>query len=713
VSNPVASVRFRVPDMDCPTCVAKIQGQLSRLDGVASVHGSPVARTLTVEHDPARAPAERLREEVRRLGYLAQTLDGNESPSAARTWSGRTARIAYASMLLFVVGGLIRLSGTSVIALRLPFAELRLYDLAWVASAVVGGWNFFPKGIRAARALALDMNFLMTVAILGAIAIGETPEAAAIAFLFAFAELLEGFAVDRARASVESLMDLAPATAVVVRDGEEWKVAASELRQGDLVVLRPGDRIPADAEVIDGASAVDQAAITGEPMPVDKSPGDQVFAGTINREGWIRVRVSRPAAQSTLARIVQLVEEAQQRKTRSERFIERFARWYTPAVAIAAVLVAAIPPVALGAEWQPWILRGLTLLVIACPCALVISTPVAVVSGMTAAARRGVLVKGGVHLETLADVGVVALDKTGTLTFGHPRVVSVHPVDGITSEEVLARAAAIESRSEHPLARAIVEAAAERGLLSGHYQVTDFMSMPGKGAQARVNGVPHTIGSGDLLEAPAGPPPAQLTGPGRTTITLGAGGRLAAWIVLADEPRDHAASAVDHLRRLGIGKIVMLTGDSEAAARDVGAAIGVDEVRAGLLPAGKAEAIRTLEAEHGAVAMVGDGVNDAPALAAARVGVAMGAAGSDVALETADVALMGDDLERLAYVLVLSRRTRRVIKQNVAAAIFVKLALVIGVPLGLVSLIAAVVIGDMGVSLAVTANALRLGSLRA
>jgi len=712
VSSPSASVRFRVPDMDCPSCVAKIQGRLTRLEGVTSVHGSPVARTLTIEHDPSRASAERLREEVGRLGYVAQTLGEGDPSSAARTWSGTKARIAYASMSLFALGGLAWLLGSRAVVLNLPFSQLRLFDLIWIASAVVGGWNFFPRGIRALRARSLDMNFLMTVAILGAIAIGETPEAAAIAFLFAIAELLESFAVDRARASVESLMDLAPATALVVRDGEERKIQAAELREGDLVILRPGDRVPADGEVVDGASTVDQAAITGESLPVEKGPGDPVFAATINREGWIRVRVARPAAQSTLARIVQLVEEAQGRKTRSERFIERFARWYTPCVALGAVLVAAVPPLLLGTAAEPWLLRGLTLLVIACPCALVISTPVAVVSGMTAAARRGVLVKGGIHLETLAEVRAVALDKTGTLTFGHPRVVAVHPVDGITAQEALARAAAVESRSEHPLARAIVEAAMERGLI-GSREVRDFQSTPGKGARARLDGVMHSVGSVDLLEVAPPEPPPELVGGGRTTVALGQEGRLVAWIALADEPREHAASAVGHLRRLGIERVVMLTGDAASTGQDVGAAIGVDDVRAGLLPEDKVDAIRALEAEHGAVAMVGDGVNDAPALAAARVGIAMGAAGSDVALETADVALMGDDLERLAYVLVLSRRTRNVIRQNVAAAIAVKLVLAAGVPLGLVSLIAAVVIGDMGVSLAVTANALRLGSVRA
>ncbi|HSM59664.1 MAG TPA: cation-translocating P-type ATPase, partial [Longimicrobiales bacterium] len=636
---PTVSVRLRVPDMDCPSCVAKIRGRLARLDGVAAVHGSPVARTLTVEHDPLRVGVQRLRDEVGQLGYLTQKIsDGPDLPARPATWSGRKARIAYASVALFLLGALVRALGVTPVVGRLPFAELRLPVLLWIASALVGGWNFFPKGVRAARALALDMNFLMTVAILGAIAIGETTEAAAIAFLFAIAELLESFAVDRAHASVEALMDLAPDSAVVVRDGVERKVAAAELLAGDLVVLRPGERVPADGEVEEGASAMDQAPITGESMPVEKRPGDPVFAGAINREGWVRVRVARPADQSTLARIVQLVEEAQSRKTRSERFIERFARWYTPAVAVGAVLVVVLPPLLAGAPWQPWILRGLTLLVIACPCALVISTPVAVVSGMTAAARRGVLVKGGVHLEAMATVRVVALDKTGTLTFGHPRVVGVHTTDGAGPDEALALAAAVESRSEHPLARAIVEAAQERGLAMRH-RVTDFVATPGRGAAARLDGVLHAVGSPDLLGPTAVAPPDEVAGAGRTVVAVATEGRVLAWIALADQPREQAADAVARLRALGVERIVMLTGDQASTAEGIGSAIGVDEVRAGLLPQGKVDVVEALGTTYGPVAMVGDGVNDAPALAAATVGIAMGAAGSDAALETADVAL--------------------------------------------------------------------------
>jgi Cd2+/Zn2+-exporting ATPase len=702
------AVKLRIPDMDCPSCVAKIQRHLGGLEGIDTVHGSPIARTLTVELHPELMPLDRVQEEVRRLGYLAQPLEDGSPEQPPKTWSGKQARIAYASIGLFVLGLALHFADVRPHIVSLPLHDLLLPDLFFVASALVGGWNFFPKGIRAARVLALDMNFLMTVAIVGAVLIGEYTEAAAIAFLFALAELLESYSVDRARASVEALMELAPDTATVIRDGQETKIPARDLLAGDEVILRPGERVPADGEVLDGSSALDQSPITGESMPVDKTPGDPVFAGSINRQGSIRVRIGRPADQSTLARIARMVEEAEANKTQSERFVERFARWYTPTVTVAAILLVIVPPLFFGAPLIPWILRGLTLLVIACPCALVISTPVAVVSGVTAAARRGVLIKGGVHLEALGDVRAIALDKTGTLTYGHPVVSSVHVVDGVGEDEALARAAAVESRSEHPLARAIREAADARGVRTD-FSVRDFVSIPGKGARAVLDGELHTVGRHDLVPGANASPPAAAVAEGGTVVGVFRDERLLAWIVLSDRPRAVAAQALASLRQRGIDWAVMLTGDSSQTADSVGRHIGVDEIHSGLLPEDKVEVIREMEARFGAVAMVGDGVNDAPALAAARVGIAMGAAGSDTALETADVALMGDDLARLPYLFELSRRARRVIRQNVATAVLVKAVLAVGVPLGLVSLITAVVVGDMGVSLAVTLNALRLG----
>jgi Cd2+/Zn2+-exporting ATPase len=708
-------IRFRVDRMDCPSCVAKIEGRLLKMDGVRSVQGSPVARTLTVEMDAGTVGPEELREAMGHLGYLAQALDEDSQPApAVATWSSREARIAYGSALLFALALLLRFAGVDPYVASLPLHELHLSDGVLVLAALVGGWNFFPKGIRAARALALDMNFLMTIAILGAVGIGEYVEAAAIAFLFAFAELLESYSVDRVRASVESLMELTPDSATLLRDGMELRVTAGELVLGDVVLVRPGERIPVDGTVVEGASAVDQAPITGESLPVDKVPGDGVFAGTVNQEGYLHIRVDREAGRSTLARIVHLVEEAESRKTRTERFVERFARWYTPAVTIGALLVVAVPTLVFAEPFTPWFVRGLTLLVIACPCALVISTPVAVVSGITAAARNGVLIKGGLYLEAMAEVRAVALDKTGTLTFGHPEVVQVLPRPGVTEDDLLLRAAAVERFSTHPVAVAILEAAEGRGL-HPHWEVTEFTSVTGMGARAELDGEEHRVGKPDLLlqlaaGASVSPPD---PGPGRSVIGVSRRGEVLGWIVISDRPRQAAVEVLSHLRGMGVRRVVMLTGDARESAEAVGREIGVSDVRAELLPEDKLAAIKELEAREGSVAMVGDGVNDAPALAAATVGIAMGAAGSDTALETADIALMGDDLDRLPYLLLLARRSRRVIRQNIGVAILVKAVLAIGVPLGAVSLIAAVLIGDMGVSLAVIFNALRLGRVRA
>jgi Cd2+/Zn2+-exporting ATPase len=705
------TLRFHVPDMDCPSCVGKIRGDLISLRGVFEVEGSPLSRTLTVNVDSGRVGHAAVQERVGRLGYTASLLleDRQPTPTSTTWWSGQ-ARIAYVSIALFCLGLLSRVVGPTTQLFSLPLHGIRVPDLFFLASAAVGGWNFFPKGIRAARALALDMNFLMTVAIVGALGIGEYPEAAAIAFLFALAELLESYSVDRARRSVEALMELAPETARVMRGGREVTVAADDLVAGDELMVRPGDRLAADGVVEEGVSAVDQSPITGESLPVEKSPGDEVFSGTINREGFLRVRVTRRASESALARIVELIESAEASRSRAELFVERFARYYTPAVTLGALLVVAVPTLFLGGAFVPWFVRGLTLLVIACPCALVISTPVTVVSGLTAAARNGVLIKGGIHLETMGGVKTLALDKTGTLTHGHLEVVSVLTAAGISGEEVLVRAAAVEVRSEHPVARAIVGAAKERRLKEWDGTLAGFQAVPGRGARALLDGEEHRVGkptfvTPDGSHAPLPPSPPKG---GETVVGVSRNGSLMAWITLSDRPRDGAREVVDHLHRVGVDRIVMVTGDDRATAETVGRAAGISDIRAGLLPEEKVEEIRSLGERYGSVAMVGDGVNDGPALAAASVGIAMGAIGSDVALETADIALMGDDLSLLPYVYTLSVRARRVIRQNIVVAIAVKGLLALGVPLGWVPLVAAVVVGDMGVSLAVTLNALRL-----
>jgi Cd2+/Zn2+-exporting ATPase len=698
-------LRLHVGDMDCSGCLSSITTHVRRIDGVHRVEGSVLNRTLSVTVDDARVAPGDLRREIAGLGYTAEMV-GGAPPRAPNPWLGAQARRVYAALGLALVGALTWIVAADVVLFSSSRYVIGAHGAWFAVSALVGGWNFFPKGFAAAKRLSLDMNSLMSVAIVGALLLGEFFEAASIAVLFSVAELLETYSVDRARASIESLMDLAPERAVVVRGGVEVTVAASDLAAGDELVVRPGDRIAADGTILHGTSAVDQSPITGESLPVEKAPGDAIFSGTINTAGHLRIRVDRPASESALAKIVRLVEEAEATKTQSERFVERFARFYTPTITIAAIAIAVGPPVLLGAPATLWITRGLTLLVIACPCALVISTPVAVVSGLTAAARHGVLIKGGVFLEALGSVTAFAFDKTGTLTVGRPTVRAIAVVAG-DERDMLARAAALERHSEHPLGRAIVEEADERGIEHTALEVTGFVAIAGEGARAVIDGQEHVIGRPSLF--PGERVPAGLQGGRHSLVGLSRGGALLGWIALADRQRDGAAEAVAGLRAEGIRQIVMLTGDNRETAEAIRVTVGLDEARAELLPADKLALLNDLEREHGGVAMVGDGVNDAPALAAATVGIAMGAAGSDAALQTADVALMGDDLRRLPYLVRLSRRARAVIRQNIAAAIAIKAILAIGVPLGYVSLITAVVVGDMGVSLAVTLNALRLG----
>ncbi len=705
----VSDVQLRVADMDCANCLRKIQGRLEKIDGVVAVDGSPVARTLSIRFEADRVDPERLREEVGRLGYAAHPLDGSGERSAT-TWGSKRARITYVAMFLFATGLVLRFSWTTPTLIAHPLHDIHVDDLFFVLAALVGGLNFFGKGWRSARMLSLDMSFLMTIAILGAVAVGEYLEAGAIAFLFSIAELLERFSVDRARASVEALIDLAPASARVLRGDEEIVVPADTLVVGDLVIVRPGECIPTDGRVESGVASVDQSAITGEFLPVERSVGDEVFAGSINQDGALHIRVDREAGKSTLARIIQLVEEAEAGKTKSERFVDTFARYYTPVVTVGAILVAFGPPLVADAPFVVWFIRGLTLLVIACPCALVISTPVAVVSGVTAAARSGVLIKGGTYLEAAGRVQVVAFDKTGTLTHGHPEVIDLRPAPGVDEAELLERAFAVEAGSEHPIGSSIRRAVHERGLDENGWKVTEFQTIPGKGARALLDDEEYWVGRPELFgEVGASAGVGELRSRGRTVVGVGRTDRFLGWISLGDGARDESTSAVSHLRDVGIEHVVMLTGDNKETADVVGQKLGVDRVYAGLLPEDKVDLVRALEAELGSVAMVGDGINDAPALAAATVGIAMGAAGSDTALEAADIALMGDDLETLPYLIDLSKRANRVIRQNVGAALLVKGILAVGVPMGWVSLVLAVVVGDLGVSLAVTANALRLG----
>ncbi len=706
-------LHLEIEGMDCPGCVATVERALTHVPGVVSANVALVTSSARVTIEPACEGREALVSAVREAGYgVAEEDDDGHCDDDHRRgvrWRGPRSLTVVSGIFFFagLAGQWIGLAWAVGPSTTLGTGSWLWADLLLLAAATVGAVGFLPAGIRATFRLSLDMNFLMSAAIIGAVCIGEYVEAAAIAFLFSLAELLEGYAVDRARRSIETLMSVAPDTATVQRDGQEVVVPAEEVVPGDCVVVRPGDRLAVDGRVTNGVSAVDEAAITGESMPVSKQIDDDVFAGTINREGYLEIEATRPASESTLARIVSLIEEAESNRAPSERFVQRFSKIYTPAVTVAAVLVTAIPTLIFGGDFDLWFLRGLTLLVIACPCALVISTPVAVVSAITSAARHGVLIKGGSFLEALGSTKVVAFDKTGTLTQGEPKVTEVVAFNGRTRDEVMMVSAALERHSRHPVAEAIVSHAGEQELPG----VDTFESVTGLGVQGRVGNVVYRVGRAEMFDLEIPERFDTLRADSRTSVLVGTESEIVGAIVVEDTVRPSARETVGALKALGI-RTVMLTGDDPATAERIAESVGVDAWHAELMPEDKVSLVETLEQDYGQVAMVGDGVNDAPALAAATVGIAMGARGTDTAIETADVALMGDDLTKMPYLMRLSRSSRGVIRQNVIASIIVKVGLAIGVVPGFVSLVVAVLAGDVGTSLGVTTNALRLAGVK-
>jgi Cd2+/Zn2+-exporting ATPase len=627
-----------------------------------------------------------------------------ESQSLWRRREAIFTGISGALLALGLVLSLLTLDPTLLVLFGRTFA---LSTVLYLASVLFGAYHFARKGLYALKTLSLGINFLMSLAILGAIVIEEYVEAASLAFLFSLAELLEEFSVERARRSLRELIKLAPREARVRRNGEELLCPIEEIAVGEVCIVKPGERIALDGQVLSGSSFVNQAPITGESVPVEKRPGDEVFAGTINYDGYLEITVTKRAKDTTLARIIHLVEEAEAQKAPSERFVDRFARYYTPGVVLVALLVATVPAIFFGAAFSEWFSRALALLVIACPCALLISTPVSIISAITSAARHGVLIKGGVYLEELGQIQTIVFDKTGTLTTGQLTVTDIIPTDSISPTEVLRIAAALERKSQHPIAQAIVRAYEERAAGEPLPDAQEFTSLTGQGVQAKLDGTLYRVGRLQLFNADG----LALASQAKTVIGVGTPDRLLGLIALADSIRPQAHQTVQRLKDLGID-VVMVTGDNEAAARAVAQHVGITHYHAGVFPDQKVHEIEHLRSEYGRVAMVGDGVNDAPALAAASVGIAMGAVGSDAALETAHVALMGDDLSKLPYLIELSRRTRRVIQQNIFFSILTKLTLGLGVFPGYVTLVLAVLVGDMGASLAVTGNALRLARVK-
>ena len=615
--------------------------------------------------------------------------------------------------ILTAVSGLFGLSG---LALQLwtgesesvPIASIVLYSIGIVAGLLM----VLPKAWRSLVSLRPDMNLLMSVAVIGAVLIGEWFEGATVAFLFSFSLLLESWSVGRARRAIASLMDLSPPTAHLRGEaGDVNDVAPADVPVGSTVVVRPGEKIPLDGRVLSGISGVNQAPITGESVPVEKEADDEVFAGTINGDGLLEIETTKAADDTTLARIIKMVGDAGSKRAPSEKWVEKFAAIYTPVVMIVAFLMLVIPPLVFGGEWSVWLYRSLVLLVIACPCALVISTPVSVVAALAAAARNGVLIKGGVFIEVPAHLKAIAMDKTGTLTRGEPTVVDVVPMNGHDEAELLLRAGALELNSNHPLARAIVEEAKRRELQL--VPAGEFETIQGKGAAGIINGKPFWLGSHRYLEQRRQETPEvheqleSMTEAGRTVVVVGNDEHVCGFITLADAIREETRDAIRQLHQAGVEQLVMLTGDNEGTAKAIAKEAGIDEVHAELLPEDKVVAVERLVKQYEHVAMIGDGVNDAPALARASLGLAMGAAGSDAAIETADIALMSDDLSKLPWLIHHSRRTLSIIRQNIAFSLAVKALFVVLTFAGFASLWAAIA-ADMGASLLVIGNGLRL-----
>jgi Cd2+/Zn2+-exporting ATPase len=714
-------LEFKIRGMDCAEEVDVLRREVGPLVGGESRLTFDILRGKMRVQAHSASVSDIIRV-VGKTGMQAELWmeerEAERSPDAKVTFRNGRSIVTVSSGALTLAGFLVHgmLSGNFVEAFgseglgqvhHVPLVARLIYLVA----IVVGGWYVAPKALFALRRLRPDMNLLMTVAVIGAALIGEWLEAALVTFLFALSLALEAWSVGRARRAVEALLDLAPPTVRVLSDGREIEMAADKVSPGSVFLVKPGDRIALDGEVLQGNSEVNQSPITGESVPVLKEQGMHVFAGTINGDGALEIRSTKIASDTTLAHIIQMVGAAQAKKAPSEQWVEKFARYYTPIVFISATLVFLVPPVLLGRDWQEWTYRALVLLVIGCPCALVISTPVSIVAALAAAARNGVLIKGGAYVEAPARLKAIAMDKTGTLTEGRPRVSQVFPEPGVSERELLDLAVTMESQSDHPLARAIVEYGRTKGVRPR--AVSDFHVIQGKGAEGTVDGSQYWLGSHRYLEQRSQETIEihdrleHLAHSGQSVVVLGDQRGVIGMITLADSVRIVSRDALNRLRKEGIEHIVMLTGDNKPTAQAIAKATGVDQVYAELLPEDKVRSIEKLVDKYQRVAMVGDGINDAPAMARATLGIAMGAVGSDAAIEAADIALMSDDLSKLPWLVRHSRRALSIIRQNIMLSLAVKAVFVALAFAGLATLWAAIA-ADMGVSLLVIFNALRL-----
>lgn len=695
---PLQRATLVVAGMDCPDESRPIEARLKKLTGVETVQFNLMANQLIVSH---RCPISDIQQALEELGFRSELAERVGPPADSSFWQ------RHKLLMLTVISGVLAILGGTLRYFHI--ADRMAIPILFIA-ILAGGFHIFKKGWAEARHLTLGMNFLMSIAVVGAMIIGEWSEAAMVIFLFALAQLLETYSLDRARKSIQRLMTLAPNVALRKDESGERLVSVDQINLGDTIIIKPGERIPMDGRVIAGQSFVNQSPITGESLPVAKSLGDEVFAGSINEKGTLEVEVTKRFADSTLSRIIHLVEQAQAKKAPTQSFVERFARYYTPAVVALAVLLAILPPVIFQETFTEWFYRALVLLVISCPCALVISTPVTIVSGLTNAARNGILIKGGAYLENFSRLKALAFDKTGTLTLGQPRVQAIIPINNFAETEILTIAASLESRSEHPLAQAIVDYAQAQGIAPRSLE--HFESLTGKGVRASIDGTTYLIGNHRLFEesgwceAEIHEHLERLERKNYSAIILGQEKKILGIIAISDALRPDVVRAIHDLHRSGIERTIMLTGDNFQTAEAIAQEVGIDEFQTQLLPEDKAAAIKQLLSQYDQVAMVGDGINDAPALATATMGISMGGSGTDTAMETADIVLMKDDLGKLAFLKDLSRKTVRIVKQNIFTALSLKAIFVaLAIP-GLATLWMAV-FADMGASLIVVFNGLR------
>lgn len=695
---------YRIEGLSCPNCSAKFEKNVKAISGVTEAHVNFNVGKITVsgQVDISEIEAAGAFENLKISDENQREVSGEKENKLKENWTLIVA-------LIFIGAALT----SQIVSGERATITISLYLVA----IIIGGFQLFMEGIRDLFKLNFSMQLLMTIAIIGASIIGQWAEGSVVVILFSISETLEKFSMDKARQSIRSLMNIAPKEALVVRGGKEFSIQVEDILVGDIMLIKPGKKIAMDGEIIKGHSSVNQAAITGESVPVEKKVSDDVFSGTLNEEGILEVRVTKLVKDSTISKIIHLVEEAQEERAPAQAFVDKFAKYYTPAIMLISLLVVVIPPTFFSGDWNTWLYQGLSLLVVGCPCSLVISTPVSIVSAISNAAKNGILIKGGIYLEEVGVLQAIAFDKTGTLTKGKPVVTDYVVIDETKKDSYFEMIASLESFSGHPIASAIMREVAKKELSTNQIVIEDFLSVTGKGIKGTIQNVTYFVGSSKLFEEILDQSLTfkttyeKLQRQGKTVLIFGTESEILAIIAVADEVRSNSQKVITQLHEAGIKHTIMLTGDNETTAQTIGQEVGVTEIKGALMPQDKLDCIKSLKNSYQKVAMVGDGVNDAPALAAASVGIAMGGAGTDTALETADVVLMGDGLEKLPFLIRLSRKTSGVIKQNLTLSLAIKLiALLLIVP-GWLTLWLAIV-ADMGATILVTLNGLRLMKIK-